>query len=205
MRRLPIGMRKHPSLQRMVLAEPIADRPEVVTLDMLIGSDYFYDVIGNDHVRFSDSLILLDTKLGFVPTGRVTTSADLPQVHAMMLTAADVYKHDDFDLKKFWSLGEIGITSISSTLQPEDAVLKSFNEMMKFVNGQHSVEWLWKDSATDISLPENYELATGRLRSLVLRLSKTPEILDKYNDTIQRQLNSGIIETVNTTENTDAL
>ena len=141
MRRLPIGMRKHPSLQRMVLAEPIADRPEVVTIDMLIGSDYYYDIIGSDHVRFSDGLVLLDTKLGFVLTGRVTTSADLPQVHAMMLTAADVYKHDDFDMKKFWSLEEIGITSITSTLLPEDAVLKSFNETVKFVNGGYSVEW----------------------------------------------------------------
>ena len=59
----------------------------------------------------------------------------------MMLTAADVYKHDDFDLKKFWSLEEIGITSITSTLQPEDAVLKSFNETVKFVNGGYSFEW----------------------------------------------------------------
>ena len=45
-------------------------------------------------------------------------------------------------------------------------------------------------------LPQNYELALGRLKSLVKRLQHTPPVLDKYHSTIAEQLNNGIIEEV---------
>ena len=52
----------------------------------------------------------------------------------------------------------------------------------------------WK-SAPEL-LPDNYSLAKCRLNSLYRRLSKTPEILDQYDQIIQTQENEGIIESV---------
>ena len=54
-----------------------------------------------------------------------------------------------------------------------------------------------RNDVTD-ELPENFELALRRLRSLVKRMKDTPEFLNKYNETIHDQLNKGIIEKVDT-------
>ena len=68
---------------------------------------------------------------------------------------------------------------------------------MTFKENQYYVTWPWRDDVTD-ELPENFELAMGRLGSLVKQMKDTPELLNKYNETIQDQLNKGIIEKVDT-------
>ena len=45
-------------------------------------------------------------------------------------------------------------------------------------------------------LPRNYDLALGRLRSLLNRLMKNPDHARKYNAVLQGQLEKGIIEVV---------
>ena len=49
-----------------------------------------------------------------------------------------------------------------------------------------------------LSYPEpfNYDLAMGRLKSLFKRISRTPDILEMYDATIQEQLRTGIVEVV---------
>ena len=47
---------------------------------------------------------------------------------------------------------------------------------------------------TMLELPDNYELACGRLQSVLKQLKKSPEILKKYNDVIEDQLSKGIVE-----------
>ena len=104
------------------------------------------------------------------------------------------------------SLEEIGITDDVNNIQDsENPVLKSLNEPIKFVNDRYSVEWPWKETEREMVLPENYELAAGRLRSLVSRLSKMPKVMTKYDETIRHQLSTGVIEPVDTTNDTDSL
>ena len=64
---------------------------------------------------------------------------------------------------------------------------------MKF-SGCYHVTWPWKEERP--MLPSNYDLALGRLRSLVNRLMKNPDHLRKYNAVLQDQLEKGIIEVV---------
>ena len=45
-------------------------------------------------------------------------------------------------------------------------------------------------------LPENRELAFGRLKSLVNKMKNSPELVDKYDTIIQNQLQLGVIEKV---------
>ena len=49
------------------------------------------------------------------------------------------------------------------------------------------------------SLPVNLDIAIGRMRSLARRLQGNPDLLKKYDDIIQDQVEKGIIEKV--TEN----
>ena len=48
--------------------------------------------------------------------------------------------------------------------------------------------------------PENFELSLGRLKSLIKRLVKNPNLLEKYNNIIQEQIVKGIIERVESSE-----
>ena len=56
------------------------------------------------------------------------------------------------------------------------------------------VYWPWRESNPD--LPQNYQLAVGRLKSTVMKLVKTPKLFKQYDEIIQDQLNRGVIEKV---------
>ena len=65
---------------------------------------------------------------------------------------------------------------------------------LQFEDGFYQVTWPWKEERP--MLPSNYDLAMGRLQSLVNRLMKNPEHLRKYDAVLQDQLEKGIIEVV---------
>ena len=62
------------------------------------------------------------------------------------------------------------------------------------VNKRYQVCWPWREENPD--LPENYNLAYGRLNSVVKRLRENPEMLKMYDDVIRDQLNKEVIESV---------
>ena len=76
----------------------------------------------------------------------------------------------------------------------DDQALDHFNKTIRFMEGRYMVTWPWKDKTPD--LPQNYQLALGRLRSMTQKLSKSPALLKQYNNIIQEQLSRGIIEKV---------
>ena len=69
-----------------------------------------------------------------------------------------------------------------------------FNETIHFEGGRYQVTWPWKEEFP--SLPTNYELAMGGLRSQVKRLSRNDEHLQKYDAVIQDQVQKEIVEVV---------
>ena len=76
----------------------------------------------------------------------------------------------------------------------DDLALQRFNESMRFENNRYQVTWPWNEE--DANLPENFELALGRLKSLTRRLQNEAENLKRYDAVIQEQLKHGIIEKV---------
>ncbi|XP_070552477.1 uncharacterized protein [Ptychodera flava] len=74
----------------------------------------------------------------------------------------------------------------------DDRALEHFNETVKFENGRYHVKMPWKEEQPD--LPENRELAYCRLKTLVQKLSKNPDLLEKYNAIIEEQRRREIIE-----------
>ena len=83
-----------------------------------------------------------------------------------------------------------------------DKSIELFNETLIYDNDRYSVSWPWKDDKS--CLPENREMAFGRLKSLVNKLRNHPQLVDKYDEIIQNQLKLGVIEKVtsNTKETT---
>ena len=69
-----------------------------------------------------------------------------------------------------------------------------YNSVIHQPNGAYTVKFPWK--TTHPPLPTNKSTCERRVRSLIRKLSKTPEILKIYNGIIEEQLRRGFIETV---------
>ena len=92
----------------------------------------------------------------------------------------------DQNIDDFWRLENIGIKD--PFIDADDSkALQHFNDTVMFKDNRYHVTWPWRDDVTD-ELPENFELAMGKLRSLLKRMKQTPELLIKYSETIQVQL-----------------
>ena len=96
-------------------------------------------------------------------------------------------------LEDFWNLETIRIKEPFRETD-DDLTLQRFNESVRFENNHCKVTWPWREE--DPNLPENFELALGRLKSLIRRLQNEPENLKRYDAVIQEQLKRGIIEKV---------
>ena len=192
------------------LADSLPTKKENTTIELLIGNDYYLDFILPQKVEIQPGLYMLASKLGWILTGRTmeqieeSTEASMlmlsynsrTQKEANLLTP-DMSLPTKPNLEEFWKLETIGI--MDSPVDSDDVrTLKHFNETLKYENNRYNVTWPWKDNK--LCLPENRELAFGRLKSLINKLKNHPQLVDKYDDIIQNQLKLGVVEKV--TKNT---
>ena len=156
LQKVPLG--KHTSLGKLQLAEPLCTEPEEMVIDILIGADQYYELVGTERLEYQDGLILVDSALGFLLAGTINGWENklhtLTCTDAVTLTASDT--PGDLNLERFWNLETIGISE--ETPQTEDDIaLEKFQNSVRFVNGRYFVSWPWKDEQCD--LPENFQLA----------------------------------------------
>ncbi|XP_065180165.1 uncharacterized protein LOC135810600 [Sycon ciliatum] len=177
-----------PLLQSLPLAEPLSSSAEPMVVDVLIGLDHYYDIIGKDRTELSGGLVLLDSVLGFICTGSLPVPAT---TEAQSCLAHQTDTDPEFDLRKFWSTESLGTFDDTSS---QDLVGERFANSISFAEGRYAVSWPWRDSHPP--LPTNYGLAFGRLKAQVRRLEAHPELLDQYDTVIQDQLDRGMIEDV---------
>ena len=71
----------------------------------------------------------------------------------------------------------VGITD-SPTRSDDEEAIHQFQSTVTFVDGRHEVQWPWK-------LPDNYGLASGRLKSLLKRLASGPDLLRKCDAVLE--------------------
>ena len=206
-------------LKDIPLADSIPTSTESASIELLLGNDYYCDIFCGDipMKQVIPGLNLMASKLGWILTGRVkcqeTQSA--PSVSMLTYTSSPVSAHftAQFNAQKppteqkpqledFWKLETLGISEPVS-VNDDDKALQKFNDTVRFEDRRYQVTWPWKEECP--SLATNYELAMGRLRSLVNRLVRNPEHLTKYDDVIQDQLHKGIIEIVPVEESKNTL
>ena len=196
------------------LADTIPLETESSTVELLIGNDYYLDIILPQKIEVQPGLYLLSSKLGWILTGRTTeTETSASETNMIILTygtnitQTSVFQSVDNaipvkpDLEDFWNMETIGVLD-NQTTKNDEMVKNHFKENLTFVDGRYQVKWPWKDENPD--LPKNRELAVGRLRSNVSRMKNKPELLQQYDSIIQDQLAKGIIEKVENT-NTDSI
>ena len=104
-------------------------------------------------------------------------------------------QENDRDIHKLWDLDSVGI-------REENEVRQNVIDNIIFTGKRYSVGLHWKVGHKP--LPSNYQGSMIRLKSQIRKLKKNPEVLDKYNEVIREQLQTGIIEQVSELEQTDS-
>ncbi|XP_056016952.1 uncharacterized protein LOC125656535 [Ostrea edulis] len=191
--------------RHLQMSDTIPTAFEDSRVDILIGNDYYLDIISSEKIGVQEGLYLLGSKLGWIITGRTHSSNDERKEHQMMiangllsiteccLRSSERCLPVKPLLEDFWNLETIGIKDSPYTSDDEVA-LRNFNSTLEMGNNRYHVTWPWKSSCPE--LPENRELAYGRFKSLVHKMQSKPDFLQKYDEIIQDQCTKGIIEKI---------
>ena len=193
------------------MADSFPTEFESSSLDILIGNDYYFDFIEPEMfpVHGHGSLYLVGSKLGWILTGRttgcspMTTSPNLsaPSLCALTEPASTFLQSVDSkpvtpDIEFSLKLDTLDIEPLSSTTDDE-ITTQQFNETVKIDNIQLKVTWPWEVKQPD--LPSHHVPTYYNFRSVAKYIWAHPELLKRYNDTIQNQLKLGFIEQVTPT------
>ena len=172
------------TLKQYELADTIPVKKESCTIDLLLGNDYYADIVSTKRIMLSDGLYLFGSKFGWILSGRTKNEYKAPKRDSLtMLTYSSseistnflgFSKTDDsiFNnsrLEDFWALETVGIKD-PSTITDDDKALSEFNKSIQLVNGRYQVRWPWREE--NPNLFNNYKLSYGRLASTVKRLKE---------------------------------
>ena len=174
-----------------------ADEPEDVhelDVDILIGSDHYWDVITGRVQRGTDGPVAIETRLGWVLSGPISIPGQTDTSLSLMTHTLHVnsqlseVQNLDKTMKSFWELESFGIPTTEQSLYDE------LCDTIQFREGRYEVQLPWKTPRRD--LPNNYELSLRRLKGLLRRLQHDPDVLHEYDTVIKTQLQQGVVELV---------
>ena len=94
------------------------------------------------------------------------------------------------DQEKLNQMFELDTLAISES----DSVHETFPKDMTYESNHYAVSLPWREY--NDTLPDNYELCVGRLKSTLRHLRRNPSLLDQYHNVIQDQIETGIAEEV---------
>ena len=195
--------------RNLVLADTVPNKTESDSPELLVGNDYYLDIIETEKIEVNPGLYLLSSKLGWIISGKTTSidttkrSCDMSMLiltHGNSLTENSLFTDVDKALplkpsfEDFWNIESIGITDATTNIDDEKA-MQNFKKTLKRENGRYQVTWPWKEEDI-LDLPEKRGLSLGRLKSLANKIQKQPEIMQRYNAIIKDQLKQAVIEKV---------
>ena len=173
-----------------------ADGSSSLQVDILVGSDYYWELVTGSVCRSKHGPIAIHTKLGWVLSGPMLASnhtrclASLVTTHVLRVDAQQQEPNSGLEaqLRAFWELESLGIQ------EAERSLYDDFAGDIVFDQGRYQVALPWKEFHD--TLPDHYQLSLKRLHGLLRRLRQEPAILKQYDHTIKEQQERGIIEAV---------
>ena len=207
----PVEYRQCAHLQGLDFADSVDASSGAI--DILLGADYFYEVVTGNIRKGSAGPIAISNKLGWLISGPVDLAPGDSQTISNFVSCRVIGQHlvnestkeqaEQFvqavdnenelieTLKQFWKTESVGIEKENE--QNEENQRKEID--ITFTGKNYQVSLPWKDDISE-PLPSDYDLCHARLKSVYLRLQKDPQLCQEYDAIIQEQLNSGIIEKV---------
>ncbi|KFM62154.1 hypothetical protein X975_06179, partial [Stegodyphus mimosarum] len=192
----PPNVNKHiigKQLERLQLADSW-DCKEKITL--LIGADYYYDIVTGKLKRLDKHLVAAETLFGWSLLGYTKGTR-------CTSTAFNIVVEEDIisdQIKNFWELESLGIKPENESSDPlEDAIMEKFESEILYKNSRYKVRLPWK-SDRKYELHNNKAVAVKRFEKLIKRFQNNPELFYSYQTVLQDYLQQNIIEPVPDTE-----
>ena len=193
-----VNIDRYPHLRYLELADH--SEPGEESIDILIGSDYYWDLVTNEIIQGEFGPTAINSKFGWLisgPTNVRNTRHDNTTASNLVISGEPFFDEaregDEITdmLKKFWETDSIGIIeNIDPTSQMPFSVKR--NEEISFDGQHYEVALPWKEDCLPSS--NNYGMCESRLRSLHQKLKAKPELLSEYDNIIKEQEQNGIVE-----------
>ncbi|KAL1484437.1 hypothetical protein MTO96_032599 [Rhipicephalus appendiculatus] len=133
------------------------------TIDVLIGSDHFWDFLTGKVKKLTGALTAFETVFGWAVQGKASTACKrINCAQAIVLRTTVTDQETAPILKAFWELESIGVSDLSDTAADE-RLMKGFSDNIKEVNGRYEVKLPWKN---EVELADNRAVAEKRFRPL---------------------------------------
>lgn len=204
-------MRSYPHIQGLQLADRSIDSKR--RIEILIGADFYYNVVIGEVLKGSSGPIDTSSRLGRLLSGPVTSYdrndnryTDIAS-HLIIDSSGsyrsigtygrDKIQEDSSDkvqaLNEFWKQESIGLHENPKDLADENS--KSSDLDITFNETRYEVSLPWKEE-NFANLSDDYDLCLASLRSVFNCLKGNAELLKEYDEILKAQLNEGIIEEV---------
>ena len=156
-------------------------------VDVLIGSDYYWELVTGSVCRSERGPTAIHTKLGWVLSGPTQAtsplqcSANLVTTHVLRVDAQqDETVGLDEQLRSFWELESLGVQEKEKTL------FDAFTTHVTFRDGRYHVYLPWKEFHEP--LPDNYSLSAKRLQKAFDFYAQTKELFRRGGFNLQKFL-----------------
>ena len=181
------AIENYPYLQDLKLAHPVTDN-ESFEISLLIGADHYWDIV-QDHIICGNGPATMQFKLGYLLSGRVTSTANTMNSNypTNMLNVLLSHLDEDDQIERFWNLESLGITD-------KDSKQTAISQEQ---NGSYTAKFPWKKDHP--LLPTNHFVCEKRTRATIKRINQTPDLLRQYGAIIKDQEERGFIEKLSST------
>lgn len=173
-------------------------RPASENIEVLIGADYYWEIVSGEVRKLHGSLVAVKTDFGWTlqgpipqPSAVVTSSA----AAVLRTTVTEQNPNLSMELRAFWELESLGITQTNCGPGGEDEkVREDFISSLAFIEGRYEAGLPWKP--LNRQLESNETVARQRLLKLTRRLSNDTDRLAQYDKTIREYIDNGYAERV---------
>ena len=179
------------------------DYSSPLDLDILIGLDYYWNLISPKDAVQVDQVVAMKSVFGWILSGNVGNCSDstsMPSSSAYKPSSPQllcISKLSDLDVSKFWDLDTIGISTSKECKEDiRNKVVQEYSDEINLVNGRYEVHLPWKESTIKDSLMSNEVHAKKRLNKLLVKLDKDEDLKTEYLKVFKQYEHLGIIEEV---------
>ena len=193
------------------LADPSILSQNDFDIDLLIGSDLYWDFICHDNICTNSGPVAIKSVFGYILSGPVVDSTKSNMAHVYNACSRNSFINNypirdeqylDTLVKNLWELEAIGIFPC----QDQPIIMERFNQTIKYdaQKKRYCVSLPWRENIFQ-KLNDNKYLANKRLDNSLKRLNNPEfvdsglsgkEIISEIESIFEKQLNEGIIERV---------
>ncbi|XP_063900182.1 uncharacterized protein LOC135119722 [Zophobas morio] len=174
------------------LADPNFNEP--CTVDLLLGAEYFWQVICNGQINiFNNQVFLRESVFGWVLTGKISG----PSQNNIVACISNANPQDmlNKEIHKFWELEETAVNTSNSFSVEELTCERHFSETVKRdINGRFMVRLPFKKDIATLGFSD--VTALKRFMALETRLNKNNSLKADYTNFLDEYLALGHMKLV---------